>query len=105
MPGPIERMDMEYSDWDDASSLPPAWWRRLCLPGALGAPDLAPAMPPLLRGRARQLAVAVNLALGLADLPSVQGFQGLREERVAAFDNAAQARSNEPRGEIGKESG
>jgi hypothetical protein len=46
------------------------------------------------------MAVAANLALGMADLPGVQGFQSLREEPVAAFGNAAQPNGNERSGNL-----
>jgi hypothetical protein len=49
--------------------------------------------------------IAVNLALGLADLPAVQGFQDLREEPVASPGNAAEPSGNAtratPRGAAG----
>jgi len=36
----------------------------------------------------------VNLALGLADLPAMQSFQGLREEPVASRCGVAQPSGN-----------
>jgi hypothetical protein len=50
------------------------------------------------------MAIAADRALGMADLPGLQGFQSLREQPVAAFGNAAQPNGNEPLGEFAKES-
>jgi hypothetical protein len=47
--------------------------------------------------------ITVNLALGLADLPAVQGFQDLREEPVASPGNAAEPSGNAT-GAAGEES-
>ncbi|HEX9322286.1 MAG TPA: hypothetical protein VF913_09220 [Xanthobacteraceae bacterium] len=46
------------------------------------------------------MAIAVNLALGLADLPAVQSLQGLREKLVESVRSMAQ-----PSGEASRAAG
>jgi hypothetical protein len=50
------------------------------------------------------MAIAVNLALGLVDLPSVQDFQRLREQPIAVFGNPTEPSGNEPLGKFAKQS-
>jgi len=58
------------------------------------ATSRAAAASLLVRIAATQTAIAIDLALGLADLPVVQSFKNVRDEPIASLRGMAELRGN-----------